>query len=115
MLILLSAKSKGLYKLSSSLLVQPCCALCAKFTFKYSNSCFLFFNKKYHTVGKVPKSNTKIAERDKTDTQTHDHCPGLIQAGQNKVAGLCSFYGSKLPSSQFISKLPSTSIQTIPS
>ena len=39
-------------------------------------------NKKYHTVGTIPKSNIKIIERGKIDTtniQIHDsHFPGLV-------------------------------------
>jgi hypothetical protein len=37
--------------------------------------CIRMKYKKYHTVGKIPKSNTKIVERDKIDTpntQTRD-------------------------------------------
>ena len=60
-------------------------------------------NRKYHTVGTVPKSNRKIVERGKIkiDTPTHKymtvHCPGLVQALQSKVAGLNLFYGPKTP------------------
>jgi len=40
-------------------------------------------NKKYHNVGKIPKFNRKVVERDKIDaTKTHEHCPGLVQTLQ---------------------------------
>ena len=42
--------------------------------------------KNIHTVGTIPKSNIKIAERNKIDTIAHKymtaHFPGLIQALQ---------------------------------
>ena len=46
----------------------------------------------HHTVGAVQRSNIKIVERDKTKTLTYKyttvHCPGLIEALQQKVAAL---------------------------
>jgi hypothetical protein len=43
-------------------------------------------NKKYHTVGTIPKSNVKIDERGKIDTLAHTkmtvHFPGLVHALQ---------------------------------
>ena len=46
-------------------------------------------------IGTIPKSNTKIADRGNTDTRIHKHTtthfPGLVQALQQKVAGLNYF------------------------
>ena len=55
-------------------------------------------NKKYHTVGIFPKSNRKIVERDKIDTnntQMHDRSFSWLGTGTSlkiKVAGLNWFY-----------------------
>ena len=51
-----------------------------------SGVCNQMKNKKYHTVGIVPKSNIKIVERDKIDTLTHKymtaHFPCLVKVLQ---------------------------------
>ena len=56
-------------------------------------------NNTYHTVGTVPKSNRKIAEKSKIDTPSTNkqtsYFPGLVQALQRKVAGSNQFYTSK--------------------
>ena len=47
-------------------------------------------NKKYHTVGTIPKSNIKIVERVKINfpsTQTLSHFPGLVQLFNKKWQG----------------------------
>jgi hypothetical protein len=40
----------------------------------------------YHTVGTVPKSNSKIEERDKI-TQIHDHSLSWLGAGTSIKSG----------------------------
>jgi len=57
-----------------------------KIHIQISQYLFSFCNKKYLTVGIIPKANTKIAERGNSDTLTYKymtaHFPGLVQAGQ---------------------------------
>jgi hypothetical protein len=58
-------------------------------------------NKKYHTVGTIPKSNTKMV-KGTIDTLTHKymaaHFPGLAQTLQYKVAGLNYIFGPNFSS-----------------
>jgi hypothetical protein len=60
-------------------------------------------NKKYDTVGKIPKSNIKIVERDKIDNPIrHIHNQSLFWLGIGtliiKWRGKASFMGPSVPS-----------------
>jgi hypothetical protein len=60
-------------------------------------------NKKYDTVGKIPKSNIKIVERDKIDNPIrHIHNRSLFWLGIGtliiKWRGKASFMGPSVPS-----------------
>jgi hypothetical protein len=59
-------------------------------------------NKKYHTVGTIPKSDIKIVERSKMDTPNTQMVDGLL-SWLDTGTSMKSFMSSNLPSKRNIS------------